>query len=289
MTDQLIVYFNGDFMHENEVHISPNDRGFVFGDGSYEVFRTYNGKLFFAEEHVRRLQYSLNQLRIELGNTNRIIPIVNQLLDKNNLKDKEATVYLQITRGVYKRMHAFPDEKVEPTLFIRAREFKPYAPEMFANGVKAISMEDFRWTRCDIKSIALLSNILSAQQAADCNAFESIFFRDGLLTEGSHTNVFAVLDNIVYTHPKSNHILSGISREIVIDLCKKNNISNIEKAITEEQLQRVDELFLVGTSTEIMPVIQVNDSKIGDGKVGVITRKIQEFYLRFIEEYLKTN
>ncbi len=287
MTNQLTVYFNGKFMPESEVKISPNDRGFVFGDGSYEVFRSYKGKLFYADEHIVRLKYSLSQLRIEMNNVERIIPTVQQLIEKNNLGEKEATIYLQVSRGVFKRMHAFPDEKVDPTVFIRAREFTPYSEELFQKGVKVITMEDFRWTRCDIKSTALLSNILSAQQAADCNAFESIFLRDGLLTEGSHTNVFAVIDDCVYTHPKSNHILSGISREIVIDLCRTNDITIIEKAITEEQLNNVDELFLVGTSTEVMPVVQLNEKTIRDGNSGPFSRRIQQLYKNYISDYLK--
>lgn len=287
MTEKLIVFYNGKFMQEKNVQISPNDRGFVFGDGVYEVFRSYNGKLFYADEHIKRLQYSLSQLRIEINQMDQIIPVVHQLLEKNDLRKKEATIYVQITRGVYKRMHAFPDEKVDPTIFIRAREFTPNPYSFFKKGVKAITLEDFRWSRCDIKSVALLSNILSAQQAADCDAYESIFIRNGLLLEGSHTNVFAVMNGQLYTHPESNYILSGISREIVIHLCKKYNLSVIEEAIHEKQIPQVEELFLAGTSTEIMPVVYLNNADIGTGNVGPLTRRIQDYYRNFIEEYLE--
>jgi D-alanine transaminase len=285
MNNQLIVYFNGKFLPQNEVHISPNDRGFVFGDGTYEVFRSYHGQLFFAEEHIERLKYSLHELRIQLKNTNQIIPIVKQLIRENNLEHTEATVYLQITRGVFKRMHAFPDEEVEPTIFIRAQEFRPYPSPMFESGVKVISRKDFRWTRCDIKSIALLSNILSAQEASDNQAFESIFIREGYLTEGSHTNVFVKWKDCLYTHPKSNYILSGISREIVIEICRKEGIPLQEQAPTEEQLFEADEVFLVGTSTEVMPVIQINEEIVGDGKRGKLTQKIQQLYRDYISDY----
>ncbi|MFC2114729.1 D-amino-acid transaminase [Bacteroidota bacterium] len=287
MSKQLIVYFNGKFLPQNEVHISPNDRGFVFGDGTYEVFRAYNSRLFYAEEHLRRLEYSLYELKINKPDLEVIIPVVRELIVQNKLEDRDATIYLQITRGVFSRMHAFPNEKVEPTIFIRAREFKPYSPLFFQKGVKAITMNDFRWLRCDIKSTALLSNILAAQQAAECDAFESIFVRNSLVTEGSHTNVFVVKDNIVYTHPKSNFILSGISREIVIELCQQHGLNIKLSPFTEQFMSEADEVFLVGTSTEVMPVVSLNKTKVGHGKVGPVTDKIQQFYSDFIREYLE--
>jgi len=281
-----ISYFNGSFLPDDEIHISPHDRGFVFADGTYEVFRSFRGKLFFAGEHIKRLSYSLSELKIEFPELDNIIPTVNKLLELNGLSNKEATIYLQITRGVYKRMHPFPNEKVKPTLYINVKEFIPYT-DYLSKGVKCISVKDIRWHRCDIKTIALLPNILAKQAAAEENAYEAIMIRDGFVTEGTHTNVFGVKDGIIYTHPKSNHILSGISREIVIQLCKENKIDLVEKAIPERLLTELDELMLVGTSTEVMPVIMINDRKIKGGKPGPVCLNLQQLFKNFVKNYLE--
>lgn len=285
MQTNPVSWFNGEFLPDDDIRISPHDRGFVFADGTYDVFRSYSGKLFFIKEHLKRLEYCLKELKIDFNETESLIPIVDQLIKLNDLTRKEATVYLQITRGVFRRMHPFPSEKVHPTIYINVREFVPHT-EKLKHGVKCISLTDLRWHRCDIKTIALLPNIMAKQEATEAGAYEAIFIRDGFVTEGTHTNVFGIKNGIIYTHPQSNHILSGISREILIDLCLKNGFSLRERAIPAADLAHLDELLLVGTSTEVMPVIQLNGSAIANGKPGPITRHFQQLYHDFIRDYL---
>lgn len=277
MQNSPIVYFNGQYLSEDRVFISPNDRGFTFADGTYEVLRTYQGKLLFADEHITRLKYSLSQLKIQEPDLGCFKDIFYKLLESNGLNDKLGLIYIQITRGVYKRMHAFPDEQVNPTIFIRAREFTPMTSEI-KNGVKAITYEDFRWTRCDIKSISLLPNILSSQIAKDNQAYEAIFYRNGIVTEGAHTNVFGIKDGIVYTHPHSNFILAGVSRDVIVKLCMKHGIPIKEVGYPYDKFHELDEIFLAGTSTEVMPVVKLDDFEISKGQPGPITRKIQNIF-----------
>lgn len=282
----MIVYYNGKFLPESEVHISPNDRGFVFADGTYEVLRTYSGKLLFADEHLERLKYSLDQLKIKHPNLSEFKNIFHHLLDVNELNNDFGIIYIQVTRGVYKRMHAFPDEEVSPTVFIRAREFTPMTDKI-KNGVKAITKEDFRWTRCDIKSISLLPNILAAELAKDHQAYEAIFYRNAVITEGSHTNVFGIKDSKIYTHPKSQYILAGISRDVVVDICKKSPYEMIEHGIRLDDFLQMDEIFLAGTSTEIMPVVQVDDKIISNHQPGKITVELQKYFDEFVYKSLR--
>jgi len=286
MKKENIVYFNGRFLPENEVIISPNDRGFMFADGTYDVLRSFSGKLFHGEEHFKRLAYCLDELRIMKPDLNELKQVVNKLLIINGLDHCEASIYIQITRGEFRRMHVFPTEMIEPTIYITVKNFIPYKEE-FVNGVKCITVEDIRWQRCDIKTIALLANVLAVQKAHEEGAYEAIFIRNGIVTEASHSSVFGVLDGIIYTHPKNNHILSGISREILIDLCIKNNLNLIEEPIPESKLGELQELMVVGTSTEVMPVVKLNDQIVGDGKPGKISVKLHKYFKHYMELYYK--
>ena len=283
----MISYFNGHFMNDEEVFISPHDRGFNFADGTYEVFRSFSGKLFYAEEHVERLKYSLAELKIDYRDTEALIPAALELVRLNDLGQKEASIYLQITRGSYKRMHPFPNEKIEPTVYMNIKEFVPYT-EFIQNGIKCILLPDIRWHRCDIKTIALLPNIMAKQQATEASAYEAIFVRDGIITEGTHTNFFGIKKGVVYTHPKSNFILSGVSREIVIAICNENDMAVVEEGISAFRLLDMDELFIAGTSTEVMPVIQIDENIIGNGSPGTMTSKIQNLFKEHILSYLNS-
>lgn len=273
----MISYFNNRFLPKDEIKISPDDRGFLFGDGVYEVIRSYSGKLFHIDAHLRRLERSLSELRIIGVDVANLRDIAEKLLERNDLRAGDATVYIQITRGVAPRKHSFPDGETAHTIYLSASPLQPARQEM-ENGVKVILLPDIRWARCDIKSIALLPNVLANQQAKEKGAGEAVFVRDGAVTEGSHSNFCAVFDGELVTFPKSNYILSGITREVVLNLCRELNIPIREFPVFERDLPRADEIMLLGTTTEITPVVQVDDWRVGDGKPGPVTRKLQKAF-----------
>jgi D-alanine transaminase len=273
----MIVYFNDQFLPKEDVHVSPDDRGFLFADGVYEVVRSYNGKLFRLPEHMQRLENSLRGLRIIVPDIGKLQHVAAQLIQRNDLAHTDAALYVQITRGVAPRKHAFPPSDTPPTIYASAKPFLA-SPERAENGVRTILIPDIRWSRCDIKSVALLPNVLASQQAHESGAYEAVFVRDGFITEGSHANFAAVLNGQLTTHPKTNHILPGITREIALDLCRDLDLPYRESPISEERLREADELLLLGTTTEIMPVVQVDDWQVGDGQPGPITRTLQRAF-----------
>jgi D-alanine transaminase len=280
----MIVFFNGNFIQEDEVRISQFDRGFQFADGVYEVMRTYNKKIFKMEEHLKRLEFSLKEIRIQNFDVADIREIITKLISANKLQ-QDINIYIQITRGAsFPRKHSFPSEKIDPTVYVSAYPLI-LTPEENENGIKIILKEDIRWTRCNIKSISLLPSVLANQAAKENGAAEALFMRAGIITEGSHTNVFAVKDKVIFTPPLSNFILSGITREVIIEICSKNSIELKETNIQEKELKNFDEFFITGTTTEIKPVIQIDTWKVKDGKPGVITRNIQNIFKEYTSNY----
>ncbi len=277
----MIVYFNGDYLNIDEVKISPFDRGFQFADGVYEVLRSYNGKLFRFESHMKRLEYSLNELNINFEALKQFESISQNLAEMNNFLHKEFSVYIQITRGVqFPRKHNY-ENNLSPTVFVSVSELKDISYQL-EKGVKVILEKDIRWARCDIKSIALLPSTIAKTKAFHSDAYDSIFYRDNLITEGSHTNFFAVKNDVVYTAPLSNFILEGITREVIIDLCKKNKINIEESYIRLEEILDFDEFFITGTLTEITPVVQIDNSIIGNGSPGKMTKLLQKSFYEFV-------
>jgi len=277
----MIVYFNGKFVSKDKVSISPDDRGFLFADGVYEVIRAYNGKLFKSNEHFERLAFSLQELRIFGIDLDKLKSVAEELMGKNHLVDGDAVLYIQITRGAATRQHAFPDEETSPTVYASVFPFQP-PEDKWKTGIKIILVPDIRWARCDIKSVALLPNVLACQQAKEAGADEAVFVRDGVITEGSHTSLCAVFDGQLVTHPETNHILPGITRSVVLDLCRKLNIPVLDSPILEKELNKADELMTLGTTTEVMPVVQVDDWMVANGKPGPITRKLQQAFNQHI-------
>jgi len=273
----MIVYFNGEFLPKEAVKISPDDRGFLLADGVYEVIRAYEGKLFQADAHLQRMARSMRELRIHGPSHQQLNDIAERLITDNNLTIGDATVYLQITRGAAPRRHAFPAEDTLPTIYTTASPFHPSVEKM-AQGVKVILAPDMRWTRCDIKSISLLSNVLANQQAKESGVEEAVFVRDGAITEGSHTNVGAVFDGTLVTYPKSHYILGGITRQVVIDLCYQLDIPVKEFPILVDDLQKADEMMLMSTTSEVTPIVQVDNWIVGDGKPGLVTVKLQQAF-----------
>ena len=272
-----IVFLNGEYLPAEQARVSVDDRGYLFADGVYEVVRVYDGRAFRMDAHLDRLANGLDDLQIELPSLEELDDIVEKLIDDNRLRTGDAKVYLQVTRGAAPRAHAFPRD-CEPSVYVAASPLKPHPDAYFKHGVAAIRVSDTRWARCDIKSIALLPNVLANQRAHAAGAFEALFVRDGIVLEGSHSNLWGVYDETLVTYPASNHILSGITRDEVFDIAEVEGIAAGEGLIPEERLLEADELFLSGTTTEIMPIVKVDGFDIGDGRPGPLTLRLQELY-----------
>jgi D-alanine transaminase len=277
------LYLNDKYVEQDKATISPFDRGFLFSDGVYEVVRFYPPRGFFqVEAHLERMRYGLEQLRIKGIDISRIRPIIEELVTRNAQKGAQATAYIQVTRGSYfPRQHFFPPPSTPPTLLITTSPFKPHAEDI-EKGVRVLLEKDIRWSRCDIKSIALLPNILSRQSAVEQSACETIWSRDGFITEGTHTNFCAVKNGMLLTPRKSNFILSGITRQVVLHICRSLNISSLETSINESELSEFDECMIIGTTTEVTPVVKINELTIGSGLPGEMTRRIQKELYKII-------
>ncbi len=274
-----IVYLNGKFKSKNEALISPDDRGFNFADGIYEVIKYYGGKPFRYADHMERLRRSLHEIRIDLEDFNQFETVFQTLLEQNGLSDQDSGIYLQISRGSHTRIHQFP-ENIKPTVYATAFPFSSKRDQL-ENGVKVITTEDIRWLRCDIKSISLLPNVIAAEKAHEQDAVEAIFIRNGIVTEGSHSSFMAVKGGVVYTHPDSNLILPGITKIVIREICKANNIKLVEEGILASELVSMEEMMIIGTGSEVTPVVQLDESLVGNGKPGPVTVFIQK---KFFEQ-----
>ena len=280
----MMVFLNNKIIPVEEAGISPFDRGFLFADGVYESICTYNKKLFRYEDHIERLRKSLRETRIDFKEFESLENITYELMIKNEIEN-EALVYLQVTRGsAIPRTHSFPKEKISPTLFISVKEFKEDIEEQ-EKGVKVILQEDIRWLRCDIKSTSLLPVVLASQKATEENAVEAILVRDGLLTEGTHTNFFAIKNETVFTAPKSRLILEGITRKVVLEFCEKFKVDFREEFISKDDLKSFDEFFITSTTKEITPVTSIDYWIINQGEPGKITKSLQAVFKKIAEDY----
>lgn len=274
--DAVLCYLNGQFVPRESAAIPVEDRGFIFGDGVYEVWRVVGGRLFETDRHLDRLAFGLGELRIaapDIVRRDTLTEIAERLLADNGLVDGEATLYLEITRGVAPRTHAFPARAPTPTVFVMANRFTP-PNELRARGATAITMTDIRWLRCDIKTIQLLPNVFAKQAAAERGAMDAFLIRDGVVTEGSHANVLGVINGEIRTHPLNNLILPGITRAVVIELARSLGIRVREEAIRQDELVRLDECFLAGTTADIMPIVRIDDKPVGDGAPGPIAQRL---------------
>ncbi|AIM15935.1 MULTISPECIES: D-amino-acid transaminase [Neobacillus] len=273
---------NGKLIERNQAKMDIEDRGYQFGDGVYEVIRVYNGKMFTLQEHLERFERSTKSIGVSLPYTmDQLKSLLLELVEKNNLR--LGIIYMQITRGVAPRNHAFPEENVEPTLVAYTREMTRPKDEL-QTGVKTILTEDIRWLRCDIKSLNLLGNILAKQKAVEHGCFEAIQHRGQNVTEGSSSNIFMVKNGIVITHESNHLILKGITKDVILGLCSASGIPVNERAFTLKELAEADEVFLSSTVAEVMPIIEVEGKVVGNGEPGSITRKIQELFVNEIEK-----
>lgn len=268
-----IYYIDGKFVNREEVQISIDDRGYYFGDGVYEVVKVYEGELFTGREHYERLLESAKKVKIEMPYTfDDLMMISSQLIQKNKLVNGH--IYLQVTRGVAPRQHHFPKPATKAMLTAYTVEAERPLAAM-AKGVAVKTLDDIRWLRCDIKSLNLLGSVMAKEEAKEAGFNEAMLHRDGVVTEGSSTNMFAVKDGVVYTHPVSNLILNGITRQVVLGICEELSIPVNETAFTVEDAYKMDELFYTSTTAEVMPIVQLDDCQIADGQIGVLTTKIQ--------------
>jgi len=262
-----IVYLNGEFLPKDEARVSVLDRGFLFGDGVYEVIPVYGGRLFRLEQHLDRLDQSLAGIRLANPHTRpEWRQIIGQLVELQGGGDQSA--YLQVTRGAApKRDHAFPTD-VRATVFAMSSPLTPNPPEVAQQGVAAITLEDIRWKYCHIKAVTLLANVLLRQQALDGGAVESILIRDGEVTEGAASNVFIVRAGELLTPPKGPFLLPGITRDLILELAAANGIPHREAAITEADLASAAEIWVTSSTREILPVTTLNGVPVGNGKPG---------------------
>lgn len=262
--------------------VDIEDRGHQFGDGVYEVIRVYNGQLFTAQEHLKRFFKSAANIRITLPFTEEeLLDLLTDLVKKNELT--LGTIYMQVTRGTAPRNHLFPAADVKPTLIAYTKKVeRPVA--VMTEGVKAILQDDIRWLRCDIKSLNLLGNLLAKQEANEQGAFEAILHRDQMVTEGSASNVMIVQGGVVRTHPANHLILGGITRQVILELCRVNEIAVNEEPFTVDDLLLADEVFIASTTVEIGPIVEIDGKPIGSGKPGELTRKLQQFFQQEVEK-----
>jgi len=276
-----VVFLNGRFVAEDEAMVPVNDRGFLFADGVYEVTPAYSGRFFLMDRHRARLLRGLCALRID-ADVAGLERLHNELLEHNGLRDAEVSyVYLQITRGVAPRSHAFPREPVPPTVYAFARRFQRPQPAEWNAGYSAVSVPDRRWSRADLKTIALLPNVLAQQAAAAAGVADALLVRDGLALEGAHSNFFAVFGRTIVTHPASQQILHGITRGYVIEMARELGYTVDERPIPHEDLAFADEAFFTGTTTEVRPTVTIDGRPVGSGQVGDVTRALSlEFQRR---------
>ncbi len=271
-----MIYLNGKFMPIEEACVPVLDRGFIFGDGVYEVIPAYSRKLFRLESHLHRLQHSLDSIRLTNPyNNSQWHDLLEKIVAGNDNEDQY--IYLHVTRGVAKRDHAFPPNST-PTVFIMSNPLLAPSQDLLTNGCSAITAIDNRWIRCDIKSISLLPNVLLRQMAIDANASETILIRDGFLTEGSASSIFIVRDHVLLAPPKSHLMLPGITYDVVLELATANHIPYRIREIHEEELQSADEIMLTSSTREIMAVTRLNDNPVGTGRPGKLCQRLQQLY-----------
>jgi len=279
------VFLNGEFLAPEEAKVPVLDRGFIFGDGVYEVVPVYSRVPFRLDEHLARLERSLGETRIRNPYSRaQWRDLIYRLVDAQAFEDQ--AVYFQVTRGVAKRDHAFP-KGVEPTVFMMSNPLVNPQPEQVEKGGAAISAQDNRWQRCDIKSISLIGNCLLRQLSAEQGLAETILFRDGKLTEASACNVFVVKRGAILSPPKSNLILPGITYDVVTELARANGLPLEFRDVTEAEVRAADELWVSSSSKEVFPIVELDGNKIGDGRPGPVFKRMYRLYQEFKQTVMR--
>jgi D-alanine transaminase len=274
----MVVYLNGAFLPPDEAHVSPLDRGFLFGDGIYEVIPSYQGRFFLLDEHIARLRRSLREIRMPEPQPDQgWAGLLEQLLGLNPGGDR--SVYLQVTRGAAPRDHAFP-KSTAATVFAMVSPIAPSSPDLSERGIAAILLPDQRWGRCDIKAVALLPNVLARQQAVEQGAVEALLLRDGMLTEGAASNVFVVSGGAVVTPPLGQEILPGVTRRFLLDTLREEGWDCRENPVPESVLRSADEIWLTSSTKELLPVTALDGRPVGGGRPGPVWKGALDVFRR---------
>ena len=277
VTTEPIVYINGEYLPQSQAMVSVLDRGFLFGDGVYEVIPVFAGKPLRLNEHLERLQRSMS--RVLLNNPlaqEEWEEIFHALLDRNPGGDR--SIYLQVTRGAAPVRDLSVGSDIKPTVFVMVNDIKPVDFAKLENGIEAVTVDDFRWKACDIKSVSLIANVMIRLRANAMNVMDAVMVRDGLVTEGTASNIFLIHNGIISTPPKSDCLLPGITRDLVIELAQTNGFKVEERDIKQDELDTADEIWLTSSTREIAPVVKLDNHVIGDGVAGEYWRKIIAIY-----------
>lgn len=283
----MTVYLNGQFLPIAEAKISVLDRGFIFGDGVYEVIPVYSRRAFRLDEHLRRLQHSLDSIKLPNPHSDAAWTLLlNELIARNAPDDQY--LYLHITRGVAKRDHAFPNPPVAPTVFVMSNPLSTPPAALLASGISAITAPDNRWLRCDIKAISLLPNVLLRQMAIDAGCAETIMIRDNeFMTEGAASNIFVVKNGTLLAPPKDNLMLPGITYDVVLELAAANGIPHQVRKVLASEVSNADELLLTSSTKEVLAITQLDGKPVGTGKPGAMFAKLHELYQNFKRDVMR--
>ncbi|MEZ5628444.1 MAG: D-amino acid aminotransferase [Rhodocyclaceae bacterium] len=275
-----VCYLNGEWMDLSEARVSPMDRGFLFGDGAYEVLPAYSGKLFRLDEHLRRLEQTLSNMGLPNPmSRDAWRQTLRGIVERNPWPDQ--SIYLQVTRGVAEvRTHAYPAE-VTPTVFLMSEALVTPTDELRAAGVSAVSSADFRWLRCDLKTVSLLANCMLKQLAAEKGCMETVLFRDGFLTEGAASSIFVVHDGVLLVPPKSHLMLPGITYDVVLELARDRGMPFQVREVLEEEVRGADELWMTSSTKEVLPITRLDERPVGKGRPGPLAEQMYEWYQDF--------
>ncbi len=283
----MTVFLNGQFMPMEEAKVPVLDRGFIFGDGIYELVPVYSRAPFRLEGHLARMERSLSEVKIANPYTRaEWTKLINDLIEKQSFDDQG--VYWQVTRGVAKRDHSFP-KGVQPTVFMMSNPLVNPSKEIIEHGAKAVSSDDFRWHRCDLKTTSLIGNCMLRQLSFEEGAIETLLLRDGKLTEASASNAYIVKNGVIATPPKDHHILPGITLDVVFDIVKRGQMAMEVREITEAELRGADEVWVTSSSKEIVAITELDGKPVGSGKPGPVFRKAWQHYQDFKNEVMRGN
>ncbi len=282
-----LVYLNGNYVPAETACIPVLDRGFMFGDGVYEVLPVYSGKVFRVDEHLQRLQRSLQAVDMSCAECENAMPEIFSSLIENNIHQGDGFIYLQITRGVMQVRDQAYDRDMKPTVLVMCQALDYPSQNKDTKGIRAITLDDNRWMNCYIKSINLLPNVLLRQQAVDAGAQEAILIRDNLAVEGTSSNLFVIKDEVILTPPQTRYMLGGITRELIIEICNKNKILVREMPVSEDKLHDADEIWMTSSTREIMPVTTLNQHKVGKGVPGPMWMQLIDLYQDFKKSVMR--
>lgn len=277
------VYLNGDLLPIESACVSVMDRGFLFGDGVYEVIPVFGSRMLRLDEHLHRLANSLERVSLDsMHSDDEWKRLFEQVLEKN--PGDHRAIYLQITRGAYHKRDLVTKDGPPPTVFIMVLHVDPVSVESLETGISAITVDDFRWRACDIKSISLIANVMMRHQATDAGAVDAIMVRDGKVTEGTASNLFIVKQGVIVTPPKSRFLLPGITRDLVIDIARDDALPYEERDIAAAELNTADEIWLTSSTREIAPVVELDGKQVADGKAGPVWRKVIDRYQQYKQQ-----